>query len=87
MSKIKLAVAAGSYCGGCDMSIVNLNELLIPIDDAIELKYWQLAADFKIKDVKALILILLLNYLIRLMSMVIIWMIQAQIICVLNLNI
>lgn len=54
MNKIKLAVAAGSYCGGCDMSIVNLNELLIPIDEVIELKYWQLAADFKIKDVKAL---------------------------------
>ncbi|HUT82246.1 MAG TPA: oxidoreductase [Candidatus Bathyarchaeia archaeon] len=54
MTKIKLAVAAGSYCGGCDMSIVNLNELLIPIDDAIELQYWQLAADFKVKDVEKL---------------------------------
>jgi len=54
MTKIKLAVAAGSYCGGCDMSIVNLNEMLIPIEAVTELKYWQLAADFKVKDVEAL---------------------------------
>ncbi|NHK32207.1 MAG: oxidoreductase [Asgard group archaeon] len=54
MTKIKLAVAAGSYCGGCDMSIVNLNEMLIPIEASIDLQYWQLAADFKVKDVKKL---------------------------------
>ncbi|NHJ03856.1 MAG: oxidoreductase [Candidatus Heimdallarchaeota archaeon] len=54
MNKIKLAVAAGSYCGGCDMSIVNLNEMLIPIEAAIDLKYWQLAADFKVEDVEKL---------------------------------
>ncbi|MBN1328445.1 MAG: oxidoreductase [Candidatus Heimdallarchaeota archaeon] len=54
MTKIKLAVAAGSYCGGCDMSIVALNDLLIPIDESVELKYWQFAADFKIKDVEKL---------------------------------
>jgi F420-non-reducing hydrogenase small subunit len=54
MSKIKLAVAAGSFCGGCDMSIVDLNDLLIPIDAAIDLKFWRLAADFKFKDVEAL---------------------------------
>lgn len=54
MSKIKLAVAAGSYCGGCDMSIVNLNEMLIPIESVIDLQYWQLAADFKVKDVQKL---------------------------------
>ncbi|MHA1220181.1 MAG: oxidoreductase, partial [Candidatus Heimdallarchaeota archaeon] len=54
MNKIKFAVAAGSYCGGCDMSIINLNEMLIPIEASIDLKYWQLAADFKIKDVEKL---------------------------------
>jgi len=54
MKKIKLAVAAGSFCGGCDMSIINLNEMLIPIEEAIELVFWQVAADFKFKDVEAL---------------------------------
>ena len=54
MSKIKLAVANGSYCGGCDMSIVNLNEMLIPIEAAIDLQYWQVAADFKVKDIEKL---------------------------------
>ena len=54
MSKIKLAVAAGSYCGGCDMSIVNLNEMLILIESIIDLQYWQFAADFKLKDVQKL---------------------------------
>lgn len=54
MNKIKLAVAAGSYCGGCDMSIVALNEMLIPIEEAIDLQYWQFAADFKLDDVKKL---------------------------------
>lgn len=54
MTKIKLAVAAGSFCGGCDMSIINLNEMLIPIEASIELQFWQLAADFKFKDVKKL---------------------------------
>ena len=54
MKKIKLAIAAGSYCGGCDMSIVALNELLIPLEAAIELKYWQFAADFKLDEIKKL---------------------------------
>ncbi|MHA1628595.1 MAG: oxidoreductase [Candidatus Heimdallarchaeota archaeon] len=54
MTKIKLAVAAGSYCGGCDMSIVALNEMLIPLEDAIDLQFWQFAADFKLKDVEKL---------------------------------
>jgi len=54
MSKIKLAIAAGSFCGGCDMSIINLNEMLIPIEAAIDLQFWQLAADFKFKDVEKL---------------------------------
>jgi F420-non-reducing hydrogenase small subunit len=54
MTKIKLAIAAGSYCGGCDMSIVALNELLLPIEEAIELTYWQFAADFKIDEIKKL---------------------------------
>ena len=54
MKKIKLAVAAGSFCGGCDMSIVNLNEMLIPIEEAIELVFWQVASDFKFEDIKAM---------------------------------
>ena len=54
MSKVKLAVAAGSYCGGCDMSIVNLNEMLIPIEAAIELKFWPVASDFKIEEIEKL---------------------------------
>ena len=54
MKKIKLAVAAGSFCGGCDMSIVNLNEMLIPIEEAIELVFWQVASDFKFDDIKAM---------------------------------
>ena len=54
MAKIKLAIAAGSYCGGCDMSIVALNEMLIPINDAVELVYWQFAADTKIEEIKKL---------------------------------
>lgn len=54
MSKIKLAVAAGSYCGGCDMSIIALNEMLIPIEEATELVYWQFAADIKIEEIKKL---------------------------------
>ena len=54
MTKIKLAIAAGSFCGGCDMSIINLNEMLIPIEASIDLQFWQLAADFKFKDVKKL---------------------------------
>ncbi len=54
MNKIKLAIAAGSYCGGCDMSIIALNDLLIPLEEAIELVYWQFAADFKLEEIKKL---------------------------------
>ncbi|MEA2071515.1 MAG: oxidoreductase [Asgard group archaeon] len=52
--KITFAIAAGSYCGGCDMAIVALNDLLIPLEEMIDLKYWQFAADFKEKDVEKL---------------------------------
>lgn len=54
MSKITFAIAAGSYCGGCDMAVVALNELLIPFEEMIELKYWQFAADFKEEEVENL---------------------------------
>jgi F420-non-reducing hydrogenase small subunit len=52
--KVIVAVAAGSYCGGCDMALIAINELLVPFDEMVEIKYWQFATDFKVEDVEKL---------------------------------
>ena len=43
MKKIKIAVAPGSSCGGCDVALVNLNADIV---------FWPTALDFKIEDLE-----------------------------------
>lgn len=50
--KKKLAVYWAASCGGCDVSILNIHEHLLAVDDAFEIVFWPCAADFKYEDVR-----------------------------------
>jgi len=45
--KQKVAILWLGGCGGCDETIVDINELLLSVVDAIELVLWPVALDFK----------------------------------------
>ena len=52
LKKIKIAVAPGSSCGGCDVALVNLNEKLLDITNYADIVFWPTALDFKIEDLE-----------------------------------
>lgn len=52
IEKKKLAVYWAASCGGCDVSILNIHEHLIAVDDAFDIVFWPCAADFKYEDVR-----------------------------------
>jgi F420-non-reducing hydrogenase small subunit len=54
MKKLKLAIALGATCAGCDVAILDLNEKIIDVFDLVEFKFWPTAMDFKIDDLLAL---------------------------------
>ena len=50
--KKKIAFYWCASCGGCDEAVVDLNETLLAIADAVEIVLWPLAMDFKYKDIE-----------------------------------
>lgn len=50
----KLAIYWLGACGGCDQSIVDLNEVLLRVADRVEFVLWPLAMDFKYDHIRAL---------------------------------
>lgn len=52
--KPKVAFYWCSSCGGCEEAIVDLNEGLLSIANAVDIVLWPVAMDFKYKDVEAL---------------------------------
>ena len=50
--KMKLAAYWAASCGGCDVSILNIHEHLLDVDEAFEIVFWPCAADFKYDDVR-----------------------------------
>lgn len=54
MSKVKVAVAWNSSCGGCDESIVDLEKRILGVAEKVEFVLWPCAMDFKYEDVEAL---------------------------------
>ena len=52
--KPKLAIYWLGACGGCDESIVDLNEALLTVADAVEIVLWPVAMDFKYDSIRAL---------------------------------
>jgi len=54
MSKPKIAISWNSSCGGCDESIVDLEERILTIAPLVEFVLWPCGMDFKYSDVEAL---------------------------------
>ncbi len=54
MAKPKVAFYWCASCGGCEEAVVDLNEDILKVADAVEIVFWPVALDFKKKDVKAM---------------------------------
>lgn len=54
MSKPKVAFYWCASCGGCEETVVDLNEDILTVVDAVDIVFWPVALDFKRSDVEAL---------------------------------
>ncbi|MBF0549932.1 MAG: oxidoreductase [Deltaproteobacteria bacterium] len=54
MDKPKAAIAWLGACGGCDEAIVDLNEVLLKVAEAVDLVFWPVALDFKYAQIEEL---------------------------------
>jgi len=52
MGKPKVAFYWCASCGGCEEAVVDLNEGILPVVDAVDIVFWPVALDFKRKDVE-----------------------------------
>lgn len=43
----------GASCGGCEISVLNIGDKLLVVDDVFDIVFWPCAADFKYKDVES----------------------------------
>ncbi len=54
MAKPKVAFYWCASCGGCEETVVDLNEDILKVTAAVDIVFWPVALDFKRKDVEAL---------------------------------
>lgn len=54
MAKPKVAFYWCASCGGCEETVVDLNETILKVVEAVDIVLWPVALDFKRKDVEAL---------------------------------
>jgi F420-non-reducing hydrogenase small subunit len=54
MSTPKVAFYWCASCGGCEEAVVDLNEVVLDVVEAVDIVFWPVAMDFKISDVEAL---------------------------------
>jgi F420-non-reducing hydrogenase small subunit len=52
--KPKVAICWLGSCGGCDEAVVDINEVILKVVDAVELVLWPVALDFKYHHVEAM---------------------------------
>jgi len=52
--KPKVAFYWCASCGGCEEAVVDLAETLLDVANAVDIVFWPVALDFKVKDVEAL---------------------------------
>lgn len=52
MPKLKLAAYCAAGCGGCDIGILEIHEMLLDLAAAAEIVFWPTATDFKYGDVE-----------------------------------
>lgn len=50
--KPKLAMYWAASCGGCEISVLNIHENILVVDEVFDLAFFPCIADFKIEDVK-----------------------------------
>jgi F420-non-reducing hydrogenase small subunit len=54
LGKPKVAFYWCASCGGCEEAVVDLAEDILKVVEAVEIVFWPVAMDFKVKDVEAL---------------------------------
>jgi len=54
VSKPKLAMYWAASCGGCEISILEVNEAILDVADFFDIVFWPVGLDFKVKDVEAM---------------------------------
>ncbi len=54
MAKPKVAFYWTASCGGCEEAIVDLNEAILDVVEAVEIVFWPVALDFKRRDVESM---------------------------------
>ncbi len=52
MAKPKVAFYWCSSCGGCEEAVVDLEENILKVVDAVDIVFWPCAMDFKVEDVE-----------------------------------
>jgi len=52
--KLKIGVYWAASCGGCDVAITHLNEMILDLVEAADIVFWPCAMDFKYDDVRAM---------------------------------
>lgn len=52
--KLKLALYWAASCGGCEITIVELREKILIVDQVADILFWPVAVDTKYKDVEAM---------------------------------
>jgi len=50
--KPKLAMYWASGCGGCEVSVLNIHEHILTVDEVFDIAFFPCIADFKVKDVE-----------------------------------
>ena len=54
MAKPKVAFYWCASCGGCEETVIDLNEDILKVVEAVDIVFWPVALDFKRKDVEAM---------------------------------
>lgn len=52
--KPKIAIYGLGACAGCDQAIIDLNEVMLQVADAVDIVLWPLAMDFKYSRIQAM---------------------------------
>lgn len=50
--KPKLAMYWAASCGGCEISVLNIHEKILTVDEIFDIVFWPVALDFKYEDVR-----------------------------------